>query len=204
MKDKIKVIGFDYGGVIEINTLRPISKIVSLLNIDKEAWSEVYFSLNYLCNKAGKSWEEVVLLAAKSFTNSETVIRKVVAILSKNEQSNILNQELLTFIKDSLKPKYKIALLSNYSKQLRNRLKEQNIANIFDYIIISGEVGYQKPEKDFFKAFFTASNINPEEFMFIDDTKKSLESSEEIGYTPILFTNTRETIKHIQNCLKNL
>ena len=203
MKDKIKVIGFDYGGVIEINTFKPILKIVSLLNIDKEAWSEAYFSLNHLCNKAGKSWEEVVLLAAKSFTNSETILKKVAAILLKNEQNNILNQELLTFIKDSLKPKYKIALLSNYSKKLRSRLKEQNIANVFDYIIISGEVGYQKPEKDFFKTFFTVSDIKPEEFIFIDDTKKSLESFEEIGYTPILFTNTKETIKHIQDCLKN-
>ncbi|NCU44151.1 hypothetical protein EOM71_00540 [Candidatus Falkowbacteria bacterium] len=203
MKDKIKVIGFDYGGVIEINTFKPISKIVSLLDIDKEAWSEAYFSLNHLCNKAGKSWEDVVLLAAKSFTNSETILKKVAAILLKNKQNNVLNQELLTFIKGSLKSKYKIALLSNYSKQLRDRLKEQKIANIFDYIIISGEVGYQKPEKDFFKTFFTASDIKPEEFIFIDDTKKSLESSEEIGYTPILFTNTKETIKYIQDCLKN-
>lgn len=201
MKNRIKVIGFDYGGVIEINTFQPISKIVATLGINEEAWSKAYFSFNHLFYEIGKSWEEVVLLAAESFTNSETILKKVTAILLENKQNNVLNQDLLTFIKDYLKPKYKIALLSNYPKQLRNRLKEQNIADVFDYLSISGEIGYQKPEKDFFKTFFTASNINPEEFMFIDDTKKYLESSEEIGYTPILFTNTPETIRCIQSYL---
>lgn len=39
---------------------------------------------------------------------------------------------------------------------------------------------------------FDKLGVAPEELIFVDDAEKSLEKAPEIGFTPILFNNTKE------------
>lgn len=61
------------------------------------------------------------------------------------------------------------------------------ILKLVDEVVISGEIGFQKPYTEAFDVVFQKLGVLPQEVIFIDDAPKSLEKAVEIGYTPILF-----------------
>ena len=86
----------------------------------------------------------------------------------------------------------KLAVLSNHTSSLRARMAKNGTEKYFDAIIISGEIGYQKPSKEAFEVVFSKLDVKPSEAIFIDDTPRSLEYADEVGYTPILFENNEQ------------
>lgn len=190
----IKVIVFDYGGVIELKDGDLIQEIADSLQITKEDWQEVYYTLNHLNNTGEKSWREVATIVARKFNASDVQVSFIQDLINKYDHKRILNLELIEVIKDLKKKNYKIGILSNYSITLREKLTRLNIIDLFDEVIISSEVGLQKPQPEIFEIVFNKFNIKNSEMIFIDDTKKSLEGAEKIGYIPVLYINN-ETLK---------
>ncbi|RRT71413.1 hypothetical protein B296_00008271, partial [Ensete ventricosum] len=47
---------------------------------------------------------------------------------------------------------YELAVVSNFDTRLRKLLKDLNVAHLFDAIIISSEVGFEKPAAEIFRA----------------------------------------------------
>lgn len=197
----IKAIAFDYGGVIKINEQNLVKEICDYLHITKEVFNKEYFSVNHLFNIEGKSFEEVTLLFVSKFDDSEKTKKYILELLKENKAKYHLNVELIELIK-KLKNKYRIGLLSNNSLTLREKLKEDNILDLFDEIIVSAEVGYQKPQSEIFDILFKKLNVEPNEVVFIDDSLKSLEGADKIGYTPILFKNNELFKKELSNILQ--
>jgi len=198
----IKAIAFDYGGVIKINEKDPISEIVDYLKISKEDWRKEYFSLNYLFNTNQKSYNEMILQVISKFTDKEEDKNYILNILNTNYNDSKLNTGLIEIIKSLKLQKFKIALLSNNSIDLRNILSSDGIIQLFDEIIISAEVGFQKPQPEIFKILFSKLNLNANEVMFVDDTPKSLEGARDIGYVPVLYTNNEELKLNLSSILK--
>lgn len=198
----IKAIVFDYGGVIEQKNGDLIQEIADSLQITKEYWQKIYYTLNHLNNTGKNSWPEVATMVAKKINASDAQIFFIQDLIEKNNEKRILNTELLEIIKGLKNKNYKIGLLSNYSLTLRQRLMRQNIIHLFDEIIISAEVGYQKPQPEIFKITSDKFGVNINEILFIDDTKHSLGGAENIGYTPILYTDNTKLKKDLNNILK--
>lgn len=199
------VIAFDYGGVIEISITNLIDEIVRYLNVDKNVWSQKYFSLNHLCNTGQNTWEEVLLLTAEKVVAgylSYSQIEHLKELIKNDTNSKVINHELIELIKE-LRKEHKIALMSNYATTLRSKLSDQGLSYLFDEIIISGEVGYQKPQPEIFILLCNKMRISPSELIFIDDSKRSLEGAEVIGYTPILFTNNQALREELLSILKS-
>jgi FMN phosphatase YigB (HAD superfamily) len=61
-----------------------------------------------------------------------------------------------------------------------------------DVVIISAEIGYQKPHKEAFDILFGRLGLAPGQVIFVDDSAKSLEKASEIGYIPILFKDNEQ------------
>ena len=178
----ISTIAFDYGGVLERAERFEHDIIIEYLQIEKEAWEKVYFSLNYLCNVGGATFEDILVLTAEKLGATS---QQQVHIRELNRANNLtkkLNAELIEIIK-KLKENYTIALISNYPLTLRKKLEDQGIISLFDAIIISTEVGCQKPDPAIFKIVCERLNIQMSELIFIDDREKSLEGAATIGYT---------------------
>ena len=196
----IKAIAFDYGGVIEIKERNSFQEIASYLQVSLEDWERVYFSLNHMFNVGGKSWDEVIALVAKEFNASDEQISHIKNLVSEIKKTKKINSELLEIIK-KLKKNYKIGLLSNNSVNLNQRIRDNNIAEIFDAVVISGEVGFQKPQPEIFKILSEKLGVELNELIFVDDTKRSLEGAEKIGYFPILFTNNQKLEEELASLL---
>jgi epoxide hydrolase-like predicted phosphatase len=193
----IKAIVFDYGGVIEKEDGDIIQDVATYLKTTREEWQKVYFSVNHLTNTGKKTMHEVIKLVAKVFNATDEQISHVYEMLEENEKTKHLDLELIEIIKDLKKKDYKIGIISNWSKALRIRLSDQNIHDLFDEIIISGEVGYQKPQPEIFNITSKKLDIKNSEMVFVDDTKKSLEGAEGIGYVPILYKDNKQFLEDL-------
>lgn len=188
----IKAIAFDYGGVIEITDGDLFQNIANFLQISKEDWQKMYFSLNHLNNTGKKTTQEVLALVAKEFNASEDQISHLHNMTEEHKKTKRINLELIEIIKDLKDKNYKIGLLSNNSVKLRQKLIDKNIIDSFDEVIISAEVGYQKPQPEIFEILFSKLGVNNDEIIFVDDTPQSLLNSNDIGYIPLLYVNNKK------------
>src|SRR5690625_2900919 len=71
---------------------------------------------------------------------------------------------------ETLKEKgYKIALLSNWDPSARSLLERLAIYDLFDTIIVSSEVGIEKPNKKIFDILLSETNLKPDEILYVGD-----------------------------------
>jgi 2-haloacid dehalogenase len=60
--------------------------------------------------------------------------------------------------------------------------------DLFDDILVSGEVKLIKPDPALFQLFLRKINRLPQECVMIDDTLKNIEAAQKMGFVSILFT----------------
>jgi putative hydrolase of the HAD superfamily len=102
----------------------------------------------------------------------------------------------------ALRPTRKTALLSNAWPDLRGALEKLwGIADIFDEIIISAEVGFAKPDPRIYQLTLERLVLKPEEVVFIDDFKHNIEAAEKMGLNTIHFTHTVEVLSELEDML---
>lgn len=185
----IKAIAFDYNGVLVRDESRTLNKIIEYLGITKEEWRNEWFSGNRGASINQKSYQEYFLEVCSKFKDPNISKNQILEMLEERKNGYRVNSELIEIIKILKNKDYKIGLLSNYGIELRDKLKKDEIYDLFDTIVVSSEVGCQKPELEIFKILFTNLGVEPAEVVFTDDASKSLENSESIGYFPILYKN---------------
>lgn len=62
----------------------------------------------------------------------------------------------------------------------------------FDGMVISGEVGLQKPDANIYRLLFERTGIEPRSTLFIDDVADNLAAAEALGVTGVLFTSAEQ------------
>lgn len=67
----------------------------------------------------------------------------------------------------------KLAVVSNFDIRLRKLLKDLNIVDLFDAVIVSSEVGYEKPDPGIFKAALDQLEVEPSRAIHIGDDEKA-------------------------------
>jgi epoxide hydrolase-like predicted phosphatase len=111
-----------------------------------------------------------------------------------------VDEELVAFIR-GLRPKYRTGMISNAWSELRPWLNELQIADAFDHIVISSEVGLAKPDPRIFQLALDDLAVSPQEAVFIDDFEVNIEAAGEIGMHAILFRDTEQTIAELDQLL---
>ncbi|PIA40286.1 hypothetical protein AQUCO_02500168v1 [Aquilegia coerulea] len=74
--------------------------------------------------------------------------------------------EAMSHLKDA---GVKLAVVSNFDTRLRKLLTELNIADMFDAIIISSEVGHEKPSPAIFKAALDGISVDARKVVHVGD-----------------------------------
>jgi len=109
------------------------------------------------------------------------------AIRQEFETETQLNYGMLELI-DQLRENYRIALVTNSPQGLvRKILRSNDLEKYFDEVVISGEVGFVKPDPEVFRIALKKLDVDPAEAIFIDDLESYLEGAKEAGITGILF-----------------
>ncbi|KVI05532.1 HAD-like domain-containing protein [Cynara cardunculus var. scolymus] len=67
----------------------------------------------------------------------------------------------------------KLAVVSNFDTRLRKLLKDLNIIDLFDAVIISSEVGYEKPDAKIFERALDEMNVEAAKAVHVGDDDKA-------------------------------
>jgi putative hydrolase of the HAD superfamily len=68
------------------------------------------------------------------------------------------------------------------------------LAELFDGIVISGEVGMHKPQPEIYRLAAERVGVAPEGCIFVDDLRENCEGAKAIGMTPLLHRDPADTI----------
>lgn len=152
---------------------------------------------------------KLVLAASKGLIDAEASRKTVAAELGLTveeyrhliKSSEIKNQPLLTYIKE-LRRNYKTAILSNViSGGLEVRFSKEELADCFDVVISSGDVGYIKPEKEIYVMCAQKLGVDVGECVFVDDRSKHCEGAQAIGMQAIQYRDLEQLKDDLIKCL---
>jgi epoxide hydrolase-like predicted phosphatase len=114
-----------------------------------------------------------------------------------------VDQDLISLIRE-LRHEFKIGLLSNAWPDLRNAIENVwEIADVFDDIVISAEIGLVKPDPKIYEYSLNRLDISPQEAIFIDDFAVNIKAAQTLGLHTIHFISSAETQSQLKELLSS-
>jgi epoxide hydrolase-like predicted phosphatase len=114
-----------------------------------------------------------------------------------------IDEKLVEIIRD-LQGDYTTALLSNAWDDLRPLLiKTWKIADVFDHIFISAEMGLAKPDPRIYQVVTAEIHKNPSEIVFVDDFIENVEAAREQGWQAVHFRSREGALAELADYLDN-
>jgi epoxide hydrolase-like predicted phosphatase len=123
---------------------------------------------------------------------------KILEYLTHNKS----NEPLFELICAELKPKYKIGMLSNAGGNWLEEMFAAEDLELFDDILLSYEVGFIKPESEFYLLAARRLKVKPEECLFIDDSTGHCAGAEKVGMKTIHYKSFEQAKSDLEMVLK--
>ncbi len=109
------------------------------------------------------------------------------------------NNELLQLV-GTLKERYKIGLLSNFTEPwISGLLEKYTLSPYFDEILISSKEKMIKPDPRFFHAMLDRLGVRAPQSVFVDDKQTNVDAARELGMHAFLFTTNAELRDDFRN-----
>jgi putative hydrolase of the HAD superfamily len=202
INEMIKAFIFDYGGVVTQGGVTGLAeRLTSTLQISKEkardamrlAWRD------YMKSKLSEEefWNIIETQLGQSIPDSNRNVWNT----WENMQPSPEIVELISKLKDE---GYTVGLLSNTVPDTAADIKSHGGYDMFDFVILSTEVGMAKPELEIYNlALGELRGISPDEVVFIDDQERCLVPAREIGIHTILAKNPQQIVDDCLEMIKN-
>lgn len=120
-------------------------------------------------------------------------------LLDRMGESLELEPRMIDAVRTAHRGGVRTALLSN-SWGLQYYPQEL-LADLFDEIFISGEVGLRKPEEEIYVLAARGLGLEPPECVFVDDVGINLETAERLGMRTLLHEDPDRTIFLLEDLL---
>ena len=134
-------------------------------------------------------------------TLSEEVGDAPEAILQEIKGGAVINDDVVSIIQD-LHTDYNIGLLSNASMAIiKPLLRDHNLTELFDEVVVSSEVGHIKPAPEIFEIMLERLGVAANEAIFIDDSQSNIDGAAAIGIVGLVFTGAvklREDLSQLE------
>jgi len=111
-------------------------------------------------------------------------------------------EQTLELVKE-LKGQYELGMLTNTPSRyaLDQRFEPGQLDELFDVVIASGEVGWDKPAPEIFTMTIERLGVRPEECLFIDDVPAFTAVAASLGMKTFTYVNVPESIVAIKAIL---
>ena len=188
----IKAIIFDFGRVISAQKPSSLFRsyedelglepgTINFIMFDSEAWQEALVGRKTV----EEFWYEI---GPELGLNS---VDEVDAFRHRYHADEAINEGVLDLI-HRLHGNYKLAVLSNSPPGLSQWLSDWKLLNFFEVVFCSGDEGIAKPDPNAFELTLERLGVEPDEAVFIDDTREHVEAAQKLGLQGILFTTAEE------------
>jgi len=195
----IETIIFDIGGVLVHPPSTPLSdKWADRCGLSSADFDEIVFNSPYYHDAAiGKIsnedlWQDKIEQLGLSAEDA--------AVLRDDYWDGVWDDALLGFIQ-TLKPHYKLGILSDATSGARERVAERIDLSLFDAVLFSYEAGLAKPDPEVYLRILAMLGATAVTTLFIDDRPHNVRAALDLGMSSFQFTNTPETITRIQQLL---
>jgi epoxide hydrolase-like predicted phosphatase len=97
---------------------------------------------------------------------------------------------------DSLRPRYKVASLSNgWSNDRQECEARMGLSRFFDVMVFSGEEGVAKPAPEIYQRTLRRLNVGPEAAVYFDDRTENVAAAEALGMVTALVTTPEQLLR---------
>jgi HAD superfamily hydrolase (TIGR01509 family) len=152
------------------------------INVSYEQFKEAYLKArDALYVKAEANLEEphfkvrihdALKLLGYNYAASSPQVEGATAEFCDEFMKHVFIDQHAKTVLNSLHGKYKLGIISNFAipECIYKLLKINGLNELFDLVIISGEVNKRKPSPDIFKSVLKMLNISAEQAVFVGDT----------------------------------
>lgn len=195
MKNINKIVIFDWGGIIEshregeYNIREAIKDLMKKFNckLSDQEIIDIYSSCSILNDNTSIGTYNDDSKTIEWFNNVKSKLNLDCSI-DEFIQAYYEDYKKIYYYKDvvkyahSLKDICNTAIFSNLMKLDGKRINDQVNLSMFDYVFLSYELGYRKPDVEAYEKVEKALKINPNNILFIDDTKENIEMAKQRGW----------------------
>ena len=198
---KYRVVFFDFGGVIQRTEYQaPRQQVAQRFGMEYDDIDNIVFN-SPTARQATvgevpveKHWEAVAKRLKVSKEDVAAVEREFFA-------GDVIDHSIVEYLR-SLRPRYKTGLISNAWSDMREYLVRQKLADAFDTLTISAEVGVAKPEAKIYQFALEQAQVKAEAAVFVDDVPANIEACEALGMKGILFRDPLKAMNELKKLLK--
>lgn len=98
-----------------------------------------------------------------------------------------LHEQVIPMLDFLKRKEIKVALITNATSRVRELLARDHILSLFDLIIISGEVGFEKPNAGIFEITLAKMKVRPANAIYVGDSRDTdYDGAQKVGMRPIL------------------
>ena len=99
---------------------------------------------------------------------------------------------------EQLRPRFQLAVASNFDGRLRLILQHLGISNYFSYILISSELGADKPDPEIFRRAVNVMHLDPNEVLHVgDDPERDWKASAAAGLSVFRLDRPRNSLRDL-------
>lgn len=102
-------------------------------------------------------------------------------------ENNVADEDLFEYIRTTLRPHYKLGMLSNAGANMLGDLFTSRQIDMFDEIALSFETGHVKPEQQAYEQLAGRLGVEPGECIFVDDQERHCAGAEAAGMRAIVY-----------------
>lgn len=196
----IKAVIWDIGGVLmRTEDAAPRAELAAELGVTRDYLVELVFGgeQGARAQKGELTQKEIWDYAREQLNLSDGAYPD---LRERFFAGDVLDMALIEYIR-SLKPRYKIGIISNAWSELPAALEEWGILNVFDVIVGSGDEGIMKPNPLIFQIAMERLAVTPEEAVFVDDFIENIRGAREFGINAIHFQSRDQAVQDLEALL---
>ncbi|MBE2198174.1 MAG: HAD family phosphatase [Anaerolinea sp.] len=179
----IDAVIFDIGGVLWRSNGIPLSdKWAARCGLDTESFDRIVFASDW-----GQQALSGQITSDEKWKNIGSLLKlsaNDILELRQDTWSGWWDTELFTYI-HTLKPNYKLGIISDASSETREKVKEWINEDLFEVIVISAEEGVCKPNPLIYQIALQKLAVEAPASVFIDDRIKNIETAQSLGMKAI-------------------
>jgi epoxide hydrolase-like predicted phosphatase len=201
----------DWGGVMTSPIADSVNAWLSADGIDRDSYLAVMRQWVKQAYSDGEDRNPIHALERGEWTNDEfelALANELVlenggpvagpGLLARMFAGQTLDEDMLVLFRALKASGVRTGLLSNswgggYPTEL--------FPDMFDAVVISGEVGMRKPEPRIFLHTAQLLGVAPEECVFIDDIQANVTAAEQLGFTGVLHSAAADTARQVADLL---
>ncbi len=195
---QIRAIIFDFGGVlVDWNPRYLYRKLFADENAMENFFTEIGFPEWNTEQDRGRAFAEGVAEHSQKFPHHAEMIRAFDERWSESIGGEI--SETVEILRALKRAGYALYGLSNWSAETFPRVRDQfAFFELFDAIVLSGEVKLAKPDRRIFDLLLEKSGCRAEDCLFIDDSETNVNAARALGFQTIQYQSPEQLARELE------